>query len=54
MILLAVFDNKIIPVIKGKDMEFELLLNEMNKIRKNHKHFYKWDNEKVNFGSFAI
>lgn len=34
MILLAVFDNKIIPVIKEKDMEIELLLNEMNKIKK--------------------
>lgn len=39
MILFAVFNNKVVPVMKDKDTEIELLLNEINRIKhRGHTH----------------
>lgn len=37
MILFAVFDRKVVPVIKEKNTQIEILVNELNKVnKKNH------------------
>lgn len=39
MILFAIYNNKIIPCIKDKNTQIELLLQELNKtMNKNHNH----------------
>ena len=48
MILFAVFDKKVVPVIKEKNTQIEMLVNELNKINKNnYNHYYKDYNEKT-------
>ena len=55
MILFAVFDRKVVPVIKEKNTQIEMLVNELNKIKKkNHKHFYKDVNEKSYLENLVI
>ena len=34
MILFAVFDRKVVPVIKEKNTQIEILVNELNKVNK--------------------
>ncbi len=55
MILFAVFDRKVVPVIKEKNTQIEILVNELNKVnKKNHKHFYNNVNEKSYLGNWVI
>lgn len=55
MILFAVFDRKVVPVIKKKNTQIEMLVNELNKIKKmNHNHFYKDVNEKSYLENLVI
>lgn len=48
MILLALFDHRIVPVMKEKNTQIELLVNELNSIKnRNHKHFHDGNSKKI-------
>lgn len=55
MILLAIFDNKIVPVMKEKDTEIEFLLNEVNRIKhRGHNHSENDTRRRINNHTISI